>query len=85
MGKKETMNHFKVKNPRKDLSFEIAFTKAYRDAVKRYTHPAQIELACLRAQYPAILHPIQDEDLLAGRVEAGLVGLGIQGQTCTIC
>ena len=34
------MNHFKVKNPRKDLSFEIAFTKAYRDAVKRYTHPA---------------------------------------------
>lgn len=81
MGKKETMNHFKVKNPRTDLSFEIAFTKAYRDAVKRYTHPAQIELACLRAQYPAILHPIQDEDLLAGRVEAGLVGLGIQGQT----
>ena len=75
------MNHFKVKNPRTDLSFEIAFTKAYRDAVKRYTHPAQIELACLRAQYPAILHPIQDEDLLAGRVEAGLVGLGIQGQT----
>ena len=75
------MNHFKVKNPRKDLSFEIAFTKAYRDAVKRYTHPAQIELACLRAQYPAILHPIQEEDLLAGRVEAGLVGLGIQGQT----
>ena len=73
------MNHFKVKNPRKDLSFEIAFTKAYRDAVKRYTHPAQIELACLRAQYPAILHPIQEEDLLAGRVEAGLVGLGIQG------
>ena len=46
------MNHFKVKNPRTDLSFEIAFTKAYRDAVKRYTHPAQIELACLRAPVP---------------------------------
>ncbi len=75
------MNNFKVKNPRTDLSFEIAFTKAYRDAVKKYTHPAQIELACLRAQYPAILHPIQDEDVLAGRVQAGLVGLGIQGQT----
>lgn len=75
------MNNFKVKNPRKDLSFEIAFTKAYRDAVKTYSHPAQIELACLRAQYPAILHPIQEEDVLAGRVQAGLVGLGIQGQT----
>jgi len=75
------MNHFKVKNPRTDLSFEIAFTKAYREAVKQYTHPAQIELACLRAQYPAILHTIQEEDVIAGRVQAGLVGLGIQGQT----
>lgn len=75
------MNNFKVKNPRTDLSFEIAFTKAYREAVKKYNHPAQIELACLKAQYPAILHPIQDEDVLAGRVQAGLVGLGIQGQT----
>ena len=75
------MNNFKVKNPRTDLEFEIAFTKAHRDAVKKYTHPAQIELACLRAQYPAILHLIQDEDVIAGRVQAGLVGLGIQGQT----
>ena len=47
------MNLWKVKNPRKDLRFEIAFTKAYRDAVRTYTHPAQIELACLKAQYPA--------------------------------
>ncbi len=75
------MNNFKVKNPRTDLSFEIAFTKAYKDAVKKYTHPAQIELECLHAQYPAILHPIQEEDVIAGRVQAGLVGLGIQGQT----
>lgn len=75
------MNNFKVKCPRTDLEFEIAFTKAYREAVRRYTHPAQIELACLRAQYPAILHPIQEEDVIAGRVQAGLVGLGIQGQT----
>lgn len=75
------MNQFKVKNPRTDLSFEIAFTKAYREAVKKYSHPAQIELECLRAQYPAILHPIQEEDVIAGRVQAGLVGLGIQGQT----
>lgn len=75
------MNHFKVKNPRTDFSFEIAFTKAYKAAKKKYTHPAQLELAALNAQYPAILHPIQKEDLLAGRVEFGAVGLGIQHQT----
>lgn len=75
------MNNFKVKNPRKDLRFEIAFTKAYREAVDRYAHPAAIEAACLRAQFPAILHPIQDEDLLAGRIQMGVVGLGIQHQT----
>ncbi len=75
------MNNFKVKNPRTDLRFEIAFTKAYREAVDSYTHPARIEAACLRAQFPAILHPIQDEDLIAGRFQMGLVGLGIQHQT----
>ena len=63
------------------LSYEIAFTQAYRAALKRYTHPAEIELAMLRAQYPAIMHPIEDNDVLAGRVEFGLVGYGIQGQT----
>ena len=75
------MNHWKVQNPRQDLSYEIAFTQAYRAALKRYTHPAEIELAMLRAQYPAIMHPIEDNDVLAGRVEFGLVGYGIQGQT----
>ena len=75
------MNHWKVQNPRQDLSYEIAFTQAYRAAVKQYTHPAEIELAMLRAQYPAIMHPIEDNDVLAGRVEFGLVGYGIQGQT----
>lgn len=75
------MNHWKVQNPRQNLSYEIAFTQAYRAAVKQYTHPAEIELAMLRAQYPAIMHPIEDNDVLAGRVEFGLVGYGIQGQT----
>ena len=65
----------------RDLRFEIAFTKAYRDAVRTYTHPAQIELACLKAQYPAIMMPIEDDDVLAGRIQMGLVGMGIQGQT----
>ena len=75
------MNHWKVKNPRKDLSFEIAFTSAFREAKRKYTHPAQIELACLKAQYPAIFMPIEDDDVLAGRIQFGLIGYGIQGQT----
>jgi hypothetical protein len=75
------MNNFKVKNPRGSLQFEIDFTRAHREAVARFTHPARIEAACLRAQFPAILHPIEDGDLLAGRIQMGLVGLGIQHQT----
>ena len=75
------MNNFKVAHPRKDLALEINFTNVYRDAVKRYTHPAQIELACIKAQYPAVMHAIEDTDLLAGRIQMGLVGLGIQQQT----
>lgn len=75
------MNNFKVNNPRTDFSFEIEFTKAYKEAKRKYSHPAQLELAALNAQYPAILHPIQREDLLAGRIQFGAVGLGIQHQT----
>jgi len=75
------VNRWKVKNPRADLSFEIAFTKAFREAKRKYSHPAQIELACLKAQYPAILMPIEDDDVLAGRIQFGLIGYGIQGQT----
>lgn len=75
------MNNYKVKNPRKDLTFEIAFTKAHRDALKKYDRIEEIELACRKAQYPAILHPIQDEDVLAGRVQMGYVGFGMEHQT----
>lgn len=75
------MNNYKVKNPRKDLTFEIAFTKAHRDALKKYDRIEEIELACRKAQYPAILHPIQDEDGLAGRVQMGYVGFGMEHQT----
>lgn len=75
------MNNFKVEHPRRNLQFEIDFTKSYRIATKDFTHPAHIELACMKAQYPAIFHPIQQEDLLAGRVQMGVVGLGIQHQT----
>ncbi|MDR3050372.1 MAG: hypothetical protein LBU67_01450 [Oscillospiraceae bacterium] len=75
------MNKFKVANPRKDLELEIRFTDTYRRVVAQYAHPAQVELACIRAQYPAVMHPIEDTDLLAGRIQMGLVGLGIQQQT----
>ncbi|MCL2272807.1 MAG: hypothetical protein FWC19_08430 [Treponema sp.] len=75
------MNNWKVKNPRSDLNFEIAFTKAHKEATKQFSSPAQIELACLKAQYPGILMPIQDEDILAGRVQFGMVGYGMQGLT----
>ena len=75
------MNNYKVKNPRKDLTFEIAFTKAHRDALKKYDRIEEIELACRKAQYPAILHPIQDEDVLAGRVQMVYVGFGMEHQT----
>ncbi len=75
------MNNFKVLNPRPDMSFEIAFTSAYRAALDAHSHPARREAACLRAQFPAILHPIQDEDLIAGRMQMGAVGFGIQHQT----
>lgn len=75
------MNQHKVSHPRQDMSFELAFTKAYKEARRKYRHPAQMELACLQAQFPAILHEIQPEDLFAGRIQYGAVGLGIQHQT----
>jgi Pyruvate-formate lyase len=75
------MNNYKVKNKRKDLQFEIEFTRTYREAKLKYSHPAQVELACLKAQYPAIMHGIEENDLFAGRIEFGAVGLGIQHQT----
>lgn len=75
------MNNFKVRSKRRGLQFEIDFTKAYKEAKRQYSHPAQVELACLNAQYPAILHEIEADDLFAGRHDFGAVGLGIQHQT----
>lgn len=75
------MNHFKVKNKRPNLQFEIEFTRQYKQAKNEFSHPAEVELVCLRAQFPAILHEIEEDDLFAGRIEFGAVGLGIQHQT----
>ena len=75
------MNNFKVKNPRENLQYEINFTNTYREAIDMYTTAEEIEVACLKAQFPAALHPIEDDDIIAGRLQMGVVGLGIQGQT----
>ncbi|HEX7071679.1 MAG TPA: pyruvate formate lyase family protein, partial [Rhodothermales bacterium] len=51
---------------------ELRFTdtyKRYRDA-----HPALREAMCLRAQAPDIFEPIEEGDLLAGRIRPRLVG-----------
>jgi pyruvate-formate lyase len=75
------MRHYKVKHSRPDLGFEIAFTAAHRQATREPRHPAELELAMMRVQYPAILMPIEDDDLIAGRIQYGLAGWGVQDQT----
>ena len=76
------MNHFKVASPRTNLEVEIAFTKAYRRILKQWRgNKYKIEAECMKAMYPAILHPIEEQDVLAGRHEFGPVGFGIQHQT----
>lgn len=59
-------------DPEHPFALELRFTEAYRR--HRDAHPALREAACLRVQVPAILQPIGDGDLLAGRVRPGLVG-----------
>ena len=55
-----------------DFSMELNFTDTY----KKYKndHIAIREAMCLKAQFPAILSKILDDDLLAGRIEWGQVG-----------
>lgn len=51
---------------------ELQFTDAYRQ--HKDDHIAIREAMCLKAQFPAICAPIQESDLIAGRIEWGLVG-----------
>ena len=53
------------------LSFERHLTEVHR--VHAAAHPAERELAMLQAQFPAVLQPIADDDLLAGRIFYPLV------------
>jgi pyruvate-formate lyase len=59
-----------------DFSMEIAFTDTYKQY--RDEPIAMREAQCLRTQFPAILTPIQNGDLFAGRVKYGLVGFSPQ-------
>lgn len=59
-------------NPSNRFQFEMEFTEVY--AKYRLAPIATREVECLKAQYPAILKPIQENDLFAGRMEYPLVG-----------
>lgn len=59
-------------DPADPFAAELAFTEAYRRHAD--SHVAVREGACLRAQYPGILEPIEPHDLLAGRIRPRLVG-----------
>lgn len=75
------MNNFKVAKKRIGMDFEIGFTNAHKETKRKYSHKAQIELEAIKAQYPAILHDVMEEDLFVGRHQFGAVGYGIQHQT----
>ena len=51
---------------------EREFTKAYQRHIN--DHPAIREAACLKAQYPGTLGPIEAGDLFAGRIRPAAVG-----------
>lgn len=53
------------------LTLELAFTAAHRRHER--SSPVQRELACLEVLFPTILQPIQDGDLIAGRIAYPMV------------
>jgi pyruvate-formate lyase len=55
---------------------ELNFTEVYRR--HEHDHIALREAACLRAMYPANLQPIRENDLLAGRTVASMVGFYLE-------
>jgi len=63
------------------LAMEIEFTEAYRRY--EHAHSAIREAMCLRAQYPASLQEIRDEDLFAGRAgnEHSNIAIGFVSST----
>jgi pyruvate-formate lyase len=59
-----------------NFTVELQFTETYRRY--QHEHPAIREAMCLRAQYPGVFRPIQESDLLAGRVAYAAVGFSPQ-------
>ncbi|MGE5676072.1 MAG: pyruvate formate lyase family protein [Mycobacterium leprae] len=55
---------------------ELRFTETYRRY--QHEHPAIREAMCLRAQFPAILRPMEADDLFAGRIDYASVGFSPQ-------
>ena len=61
-----------LRTDREGLTQALAFTEAHRRLAHVSTPPR--EAACLAAQFPAILLPIEDGDLLAGRYRHAPIG-----------
>ena len=63
-----------MKNVIDELNYCIAFTEAYRS----HDNKTAREAACLRLQAPHVLVPIEDDDLIAGRMEHSYIGFSTQ-------
>jgi pyruvate-formate lyase len=59
-------------SPHQPFEAELRFTQVYRR--HHEAHPALREAMCLAVQYPEIFQPIEEGDLLAGRIRPRLVG-----------
>jgi hypothetical protein len=59
-------------SPQDPFDAELRFTEVYRQY--EHAHPAIREAMCLRVQVPDLLCPIEDGDLIAGRIQPRLVG-----------
>jgi pyruvate-formate lyase len=65
-----------VAPPVRPLEMELEFTDVYRQ--HEHEHVAIREAHCLRVMYPKVLGEIREADLLAGRVNYGAVGFGLE-------
>jgi len=56
---------------------ELRFTQTYKQNINA---PIAIrEALCLMEQFPAVFAPMQQDDLLAGRLQFGWIGFGLEG------
>ncbi|MDX2111341.1 MAG: pyruvate formate lyase family protein [Verrucomicrobiota bacterium] len=60
------------------FALELAFTDAHKKHAS--SHPAVREVECLRVLFPAVLQPIEDGDLIAGRIIYPLVAFSPEPQ-----